>query len=1316
MIFPNPKKLRGEDVFHLVLALSLLGAQHPFQGVMYAGTLKDPAIHSSLLIGAYQTEVFHDLIALGRYSRTNSHWSRSCWEPRPDYHSTGNSRGRELSGWSADVEDLGSARGMPSDSGRNPVSEYGCSHFDMHHGYALGGSVTAFLLDVETSVNSEEAGEGGGGGEATGGGVETLKSDEDALNEVQFGPPAREEVVEDEGFDSSPLIKVEEEWDEEVVVKEESEDEAIGWDLSDSNWRVEDDTEQMVDWGDVILKTEVEDEEEGISTFGMPLSTSEEDHSYMPAEEVLSPNAYASSPSSELSREDMDLIEVLWKQDVDLGVPFDIFNNTRPEEGVGAASPLSRQSDDEDEIEKLKALAEKLHDCPKIDEDSAEDFLGPWAGLPYTVDLETGEYVFQEDAAVPSEGALGGCEDEPSEGPLAASEGQLVEGAAAAEDEEEQGVPGAEADVEEVVTGLSLSGFSLEEALQFVGIDEDEDDVDAKAAVSPEQVEGRADAKSVSDFEGENSGDLSDVISETDMQASHYGHHQVVPHQQPHHHHHHHHLYHSYHRGPVPQQHQQQGRAPLVRAVSMEQRWQDLANLLSLPPQGGGGVSVEGGCIPPHLQRLPGPQQQQQHRNHYHGAQSHVGAPLPSSLLHHGFKEEGNMAPMNGVLINNATLAPPQGEIETGPSPYPSLLGGTTGGCSAASDLGSALATSMSLNGAGGDNVSGMGNNLDAMGCFKTEPCPMPPTGPTPPHHMQHHHHHHHLPPNHHMHNHSSPDFLFYQHNSSSSGASSPSGGAPVTPTFPPPELHHGACSGAAPSADGLLSSILNDEELQLMDMAVNEGMYTMRMLEGATGGGGGIGRGALSSSSSTGGPVDESSDSAVSSMGSDGGEWAEVTTGRGHQHYPVTPLGQNECHPGGKFRSYEFGFTPSVLPGGPHGLPGGDMHGRRGRHDASHLGAGLSDGPPVAQKKHHMFGRRYFQEQGPQPSSPETGISGGPPMRSNSPAGGALAPQSSGKYAFGETAGAASPDFPSGGAGALNSPSHPGLRHARAPTHGDPGHGPRPMHNDTVLIPGIRDGTTMHNHSYSLPPEGASAPRGPPARDKMSSPRHRSLEVLASERDIGALHHMDHSPAESTRSCVEEVTPRRRHNQHHHSHMTQHQLSRDEKRARALGVPICVADIINLPMDEFNERLSKHDLTEAQLGLIRDIRRRGKNKVAAQNCRKRKLDQILSLADEVRRMRDRKDKLLRDRDTMLEQHRLAKEKFSRLYRHVFQALRDPEGRPYSQFEYSLQQSADGTVLLVPRAGGPPPDAQGGHSHSDGPGTSGGGAPGRSGV
>ncbi len=55
---------------------------------------------------------------------------------------------------------------------------------------------------------------------------------------------------------------------------------------------------------------------------------------------------------------------------------------------------------------------------------------------------------------------------------------------------------------------------------------------------------------------------------------------------------------------------------------------------------------------------------------------------------------------------------------------------------------------------------------------------------------------------------------------------------------------------------------------------------------------------------------------------------------------------------------------------------------------------------------------------------------------------------------------------------------------------------------------------------------------------------------------------------------------------------------SRDEKRARELGIHFSIDDIINLPMDEFNDLLAKHELSEEQLNLCRDIRRRGKNKV----------------------------------------------------------------------------------------------------------------------
>ena len=86
------------------------------------------------------------------------------------------------------------------------------------------------------------------------------------------------------------------------------------------------------------------------------------------------------------------------------------------------------------------------------------------------------------------------------------------------------------------------------------------------------------------------------------------------------------------------------------------------------------------------------------------------------------------------------------------------------------------------------------------------------------------------------------------------------------------------------------------------------------------------------------------------------------------------------------------------------------------------------------------------------------------------------------------------------------------------------------------------------------------------------------------------------------------------------------------------MGLPITCADIINLPMDEFNDLLSKHELTEEQLTLCRDIRRRGKNKVAAQNCRKRKIDQIKQLETEVTRIKCRKTELVTDHEKLMSQ------------------------------------------------------------------------------
>lgn len=257
------------------------------------------------------------------------------------------------------------------------------------------------------------------------------------------------------------------------------------------------------------------------------------------------------------------------------------------------------------------------------------------------------------------------------------------------------------------------------------------------------------------------------------------------------------------------------------------------------------------------------------------------------------------------------------------------------------------------------------------------------------------------------------------------------------------------------------------------------------------------------------------------------------------------------------KFRPYDYSYTSRQL------------------NDTTRI-------PPVAQKKHQMYGKRYFQEQG---------------TSSSATAAAAVAAHQPVKYEYRDNNTTQFPSTNQSEAGAIG-PKPPELKYSCSIE----------FNRQTNHLSRTSVDHVQHNHTYHLPAENSGVMQRPVCRDK------------SKQRKADEEH-----------------------------------LTRDEKRARALNVPISVDDIINLPMDEFNERLSKYDLSEAQLSLIRDIRRRGKNKVAAQNCRKRKLDQILSLADEVKEMRDRKMQLMHDHEYVLSECKRMKEKYQQLYRHVFQ-------------------------------------------------------------
>lgn len=178
--------------------------------------------------------------------------------------------------------------------------------------------------------------------------------------------------------------------------------------------------------------------------------------------------------------------------------------------------------------------------------------------------------------------------------------------------------------------------------------------------------------------------------------------------------------------------------------------------------------------------------------------------------------------------------------------------------------------------------------------------------------------------------------------------------------------------------------------------------------------------------------------------------------------------------------------------------------------------------------------------------------------------------------------------------------------------------------------------------------------------------------------------------PTKQTKSSPQHdnVKPYHRSSSRHSLSETKMQ-SRDERRARGLKVPFSNELIVNLPVEEFNDLLASCQLSEDQLSLVRDIRRRGKNKIAAQNCRKRKMNVLVSLSDDVSGLRRYRSRLLREKQEALRKLQEMKSQVGMLYQEVFSRLRDEEGRPLDAMEYLLDFEPNGSVTVASRQQGP---------------------------
>lgn len=131
----------------------------------------------------------------------------------------------------------------------------------------------------------------------------------------------------------------------------------------------------------------------------------------------------------------------------------------------------------------------------------------------------------------------------------------------------------------------------------------------------------------------------------------------------------------------------------------------------------------------------------------------------------------------------------------------------------------------------------------------------------------------------------------------------------------------------------------------------------------------------------------------------------------------------------------------------------------------------------------------------------------------------------------------------------------------------------------------------------------------------------------------------------------------------------------------RPLKLEYSDSRIINMPVDEFNTVVES--MSEEEAKYARDLRRRGKNKEAARTCRKRKLEVISGLEDEVLELKARKQEILAEREKLKEENVSLKDRVAELQTNVLKSLKDEQGQPLSPKDYSLFQGEDGNVFVA---------------------------------